>query len=336
MTVGAAKLLSADSHVFEPTKVWDGLLPASFWPDGGKGFAEKPAGHDPLVRLVDMDTDTVSAEVLYPSLGLQVFSIEDVELHEASCRAYNDWLAEYCAAAPDRLIGIGMIPTFDIDHAVQELERCADANMKGILVWQAPHPDLPFTSTHYDPLWEVAQARNLPVSLHILTGFNYSRDLVAGRSTGLDVYRGSVNLKLATAVDALFDFVVGGTLERFPDLKLIFVENEVGWAPFVLDQFDYYFNRFRNWQEVPITRAPSDIFTSQVFLTYFRDPMVGRLLSWWGQDNIMWSSDYPHGNTTWPNSRSVVETTLKDTASDVYAKVTAGTAQRLYGLTALA
>src|SRR5262245_13279278 len=220
-------LISADSHVFEPVDVWRGLLPPTFWPDEGRGFAERPAGHDPDVRMKDMAVDGVSAEVLYPSLGLPLFGIEDVVLHQAVCHAYNEWLASFCAPYPDQLLGIGMIPTFDIDHALHEVRLCAEYGFNGLMTWPEPRPDLPY---HYDPLWREAAARRLPISLHILTGFNYSRELMNLR--GLELYRGSINLKLQTVMDALFDLVLGGALERHPDLRIVLVENEVGWMPF--------------------------------------------------------------------------------------------------------
>jgi predicted TIM-barrel fold metal-dependent hydrolase len=324
-------LISADSHVFEPVSVWGGLLPPTFWPDEGKGFAERPAGHDPEVRLQDMATDGVSAEVLYPSLGLPLFGIDDVALHEAACHAYNQWLAAFCRPHPDRLLAIGMVPTFGIDRALAEIAYCADQGFEGLMVWQAPHPDLPFTSAHYERVWADAAARQLPVSLHILTGFNYSRGRM-DLAPPLELYRGSVNLKLLSAMDAVFDLVFGGALERHPDLRIVLVENEVGWLPFVIDQWDYYVERFGASRPLDIARQPSQIIRDQVRVTFFRDPTTAHLFDWWGADICMWSSDYPHGNSTWPHSRQHVARNLGGLERAVQDRIVRRNVADLYGL----
>src|SRR5215212_5606700 len=169
-------LISADSHVIEPHDLWQVCLPNAMRdaaprfpaPRVGEGFQGRPGGHDPRARLTEMAEDGVSAEVLYPTLTLSLFDLDDARLQEACFRLYNDWLIDYCQVAPDRLIGLAAIATYDIDHAIAELTRCARAGFRGALVWQAPHPDLPFTSDHYDRLWAAAQGLRMPISLHIL------------------------------------------------------------------------------------------------------------------------------------------------------------------------
>ena len=95
-------------------------------------------------------------------------------------RAYNDWLIEYCKVSPKRLLGIAAISVYNIDEGVKELERCAKAGMKGSMIWQAPHPDLPFNSEHYNKFWAASQELNMPVHLHILTGHGYHKETVFG------------------------------------------------------------------------------------------------------------------------------------------------------------
>ena len=117
-----------------------------------------------------MEVDGLSAEVLYPTLGLELFGLDDAKLQEACFRVYNNWLIEYCRVAPQRLVGVAAISVYDIDHAIQELERCRKAGLKGAMIWQAPHKELPFRSVHYNRFWETAQELDVPISLHILTG----------------------------------------------------------------------------------------------------------------------------------------------------------------------
>jgi predicted TIM-barrel fold metal-dependent hydrolase len=310
----ATTLVSADSHVIEPTEIWSELLGEDYWGDAPSTFSQRPGGFDPKARLDEMNTDTVSAEVLYPSLGLKLFGLEPAELQEECFRRYNDWLAEYCAVRPERLIGIGTVSCYDIEHAAAEVRRCHAVGHRGIEVWQSPHPDLPFSSNHYDLLWRTCEELDLPVSLHILTGHDYSREIYQrGQSlvqTGLRMYQLSINQKLLAIMDTLMEIVLSGTLDRFPRLRFVLVENEAAWLPFFIDQWDYYYGRFRTANPVELTRPPSASFTDQVLVTYFRDPNITLATERFGPKTFMWSNDYPHGNSTWPRSRDVVNSQL--------------------------
>jgi predicted TIM-barrel fold metal-dependent hydrolase len=332
-------LISADSHVMEHPNFWVDNLPSAFKNEAPKfsagrvgdvsGFQGRPGGHDPNARLGEMAMDGVSAEVLYPTFGLRLFGLDDAKLQEACFRLYNDWLIDYCKVDNDRLVGIPCISVYDIDHAVKELERCRKAGLQGCLIWQAPHQDLPFYSDHYTRFWEACQALDAPISLHILTGHNYSKNL---EQKTIESYRGSVNLKTADAANALFDFIFYGILERYPNLKLVVVENEIGWLPFTLQQWDYYYNRFVGVNPPPITMEPSKYFDRQIYATFFNDAVGGRCLEWWGQDNCMWSNDFPHPNSTWPNSLEVIGRTLGHLPAAVRDKLVRTNCLKLYQL----
>jgi predicted TIM-barrel fold metal-dependent hydrolase len=328
-------IISADSHVLEPRDLWTSRLPSGLRdrvPELPMRREDKPGATDPADRLGVMQTDTVSMEMLYPTYALTQFAIEDAELQEACFRVYNDWLVEYCAATPGRLVGIPCISAYNIDQAVKELERCKGLGLKGALVWHVPHPDLPFTSDHYDPLWEVASALAMPVNLHILTGFSYARD--QGARKGIEIYRGSVGFKLIDAVNTMFDFIFHGVLHRFPDLQVVLAENEMGWVPWVLQQWDYYARRFGERNPLPGGMLPSEYFNRQVHFTFFNDGVGARQFTWgWGVDNCMWSNDFPHGNTTWPNSRQIIARDLANLPEDVRAKLLRENVTKLYGLT---
>jgi predicted TIM-barrel fold metal-dependent hydrolase len=300
-------LVSADSHVDEPFDLWDSLpkritdqLPfRSPLKDRPKG------GMDPKARIGDMDLDGVAAEVLYPTASLKHFELNQ-EVQEAVFPIYNDWVAEYCKTAPDRLYAIPCIPCYDIDFAVKELRRCNAMGMLGCLIWQVPDPDLPFTSDHYEPLWSVAEELDVVINLHILTGHNY-RKL---EQKGIEKVRGSVNMKTYDAITSLFDIIWIGVCERHPKIRFEIVEAEIGWIPFVLQQWDYYYNRFQrpgpSFTEFPISRLPSEIFNEHVYATFMDDYVGAQALGYWGEHNCMWSSDYPHPNMTWPQSRAFV------------------------------
>jgi len=329
-------IISADSHVTEPVDLWATRVPAPHReqaprfdpPRIGDGFGVA-GGNDPRERIKEMEIDGVSAEVLYPTLGLKLFGLDDAGLQEACFRVYNDWLVEYCRVAPKRLVGIPTIPVYDVERGIKELERCLKAGLKGALIWQAPHPDIPLHSSHYDRFWAAAQDLGAPVNLHILTGHNYSKNRSEGSPEN---YRGSVNFKLFDAVNALFDLIFYGVLERFPRLKVVIVENEIGWIPFLLQQWDYYYRRFGKVRPVPITMEPSAYFYRQVYATFFNDAVGAHNFSRWGVDNYMWSNDFPHGNSTWPKSREVIERDLGHLPAEMRAKLLCTNVAKLYDM----
>ena len=333
-------IISADSHVMEPVDLWKKGVPEKYreaapvFPPHklGEGFQRREGGSDPNARIREMEVDGLSAEVLYPTLLLGLYALHDAGLQEACFRLYNDWLIEYCSVDRKRLVGVPAISIYNVDNAVKELQRCHKAGLKGALIWQAPHPDLPFHSGHYDKFWAASQELDAPVSMHILTGHSYH----SKERKGIEHYRGSVNLKLMDVTNALFDFIFYGVLERYPRLKLVTVENESGWLPFMVQQWDYYFRRFRGGNPPLNTRDPSEYVRNQVFSCFFNDSVCGRHLEWWGQDNLMWSNDFPHPNSTWPNSIRVIRRDLGHLPLEKQTKVLAANACKLYGLDMLA
>jgi predicted TIM-barrel fold metal-dependent hydrolase len=326
-------IVSADSHIMEPDDLWLKNLPPSLkdkypkYPPR-KAPGEKPGGWDPRARIKEMEVDGVAAEVLYPTLGLRLFALEDAELQEACFQISNNWLIDYCKVHPDRLVGIPMISLYNVNNAIKELERCKQEGLVGCLIWQVPPEHLSFLSDHYDPFWEAAQDLNMPVNLHILTGFNYSRF----ERKGLDTYRATVNTKVYDAANSLFDLVFSGVMERFPRLKFVYVENEIAWMPFHIHEWDKYFVRHSPRAPVPAMKKLPSEYCQQVYATFFSDPTGGRLLDWWGSDTCMWSNDYPHAASTWPHSRKVIAEELGHLPMDVFRKVVRDNVLKLYDL----
>ena len=222
------------------------------------GFSvARPGGWDPIVRMKDMDTDGVSAEVLYPSLGLGLYCIEDADPPGSAVshlqRLDDRLLPERC-----RIVSMAsrLISMYDIDHAIAEMERCKKAGMVGTMIWQVPDPKLPFTSEHYERFWAASQDLDMPIHLHILTGFGASMNRQTGQ--GINRYRIGVN-QTREIEDALFDMIFSGVLERYPKLKIVSVENEVGWMPFWLGQCDKGFKRHRHAEKLPSINCPANI-----------------------------------------------------------------------------
>src|SRR5208282_3180062 len=171
--------------------------------------------------------------------------------------------------------------------AVAEMHRAWDLGLVGIMVWQVPDPRLPFTSDHYEPIWAAAAEADAPVHMHILTGHSYNR--TQHLLSPLEKLRGTVNQKTHDTVNTLFDMIFSGAFDRHPKLRLVLAESECGWLPFMLQQWDYYFERIGKKEKLPIARKPSEIFEEHVFCTWLEDYSGTRHFSWWGQNNLMWS-----------------------------------------------
>ncbi len=323
------KMISTDSHVMEPDALWR-ELPTRLQEHLPKvGFRNSPPGAtDPHLRLRDQDTDGVAAEILFPNYGMALFGIDDVETQQESFKLYNDWMREFCAADPKRLYGAPLVSVYDIKAGIKEMQRGHDMGLKGAMVWQVPDRRLPFLSDHYEPFWAACAEAGAPVICHILTGHSYSK---TGRGTGVEGLRNSVNTKANDSANTLFDFIFSGAFERHPKLRLLLAESEIGWIPFLLQQWDYYFERHRK-EGFAITRKPSEIFEEHVFGTFLEDYVGTRAFPWWGEKNCMWSNDYPHFNMTFPNSRQVVQRHLEGLPDDKRQRLTRDNAIRLFGL----
>jgi predicted TIM-barrel fold metal-dependent hydrolase len=330
------RFISTDSHVMEPDAVWQQLPPPlleKFRVETEKFMfkGKMPAGaSDPRARIADQDLDGVQAEILFPNNGMAVFGFDDIALQQAAFKLYNDFLADFCRVAPNRLFGVPCISVYDIDAAIAEMHRAHAMGLIGILLWQVPDAKLPFTSPHYEPLWAAAAEAGAPVHMHILTGHSYVKEQHTYR--GEQRIRGAVNRKQNDTVNALFDMIFSGAFDRHPKLKMVLAESECGWLPFVLQQWDYYFERFRKIDTMPIARKPSDVFNEHVYCTWLEDFSGTRQFTWWGQDNLMWSNDYPHPNMTFPHSRENVIHHIGNLDAALQKKLVRDNAIRLYNL----
>ncbi len=370
-------MLSSDSHVIEPPDLWDGaggglgdrmphverLDDGDWWiVDGYKtmsflgiqtgdrfaGDPEKlrtsgtfsqvrPAVLDPRRYIEENESDGVWGSVLYPSQGLVLFEVPVTDVVSASMRRYNDWLADFCGEAPDRLKGIAMLNLDDIDAGVAELERCRERGLAGALITVAPPRWQPYRSPAYDRLWAAAQDLAMPLSMHVATD---RADPRVGRAAfRLDVKNVPPSVFVnpdAQVRQAYAELIFSGVFERFPRLRVGSVEHELGWIPFFLDRLDYTYTdrpprgpewlRFRD----PGT-LPSDFFRRNAFASFQEDPHALRLLDVLGPGVPTWGSDYPHTESTFPRSREIVASRLKAVDDADAARITCGTCAELYG-----
>ena len=286
-------------------------------------------GYDPAQHLKDMQLDGVAGEVLYPSQGLFYFKVADPQLMSAIFRAYNDWLAEFCRTDPERLKGIAMINLDDVQDGIKELERTANMGFAGAMITEYPLEDRRYDQAEYEPFWAAAQALDMPLSLHTATR-RQGKIRGVGETTLRDA--SSRATKVFYPATSMCDMIFAGVFERYPNLKLAIVEFELAWVPHLLSSMDY---TYRERHEEALYRfkdgwRPSDFFHRNVFLSFQEDEVGIRLRDIIGVDNMMWGSDYPHSESTFPQSRQILAQILAGVPENERAKIVGGNTARLY------
>ncbi len=286
-------------------------------------------GYEPGQHLKDMVLDGVSGEVLYPSQGLFYFKIADTALMSAIFRAYNDWLAEFCSADPARLKGIAMINLDNIPDGIKELERTARLGLAGAMITEYPFEDRRYDQSEYEPFWAAAASLQMPLSLHTATR-RQGKIRGVGDMTLRDA--SSRATKAFYPALSLCDLIFSGVVERHPGLTMAIVEFELAWVPHVLSTMDYTYRertgeaiyRFKN------AMLPSDFFRRNVVLGFQEDAIGIRLRDVIGVDTLMWGSDYPHSESTFPNSQKILTEILAGVPADEQAKIVGGNTARVY------
>jgi predicted TIM-barrel fold metal-dependent hydrolase len=301
--------------------------------DAGRFDEVRPGSYLPDAHLKENEEDGVFGAVINPSAALVFFSCPDSELFGALCRAYNDWLIDFCSYDPKRLKGAAMISLDDIALAIAELERCKRSGLGGALIPVYPDPERPYFLDEYEPFWAAAQDLEMPLGLHIgtvrtpVTNRGEFRAMPASTMVTLDYF---VRRSLA-------DIIFSGVFERFPKLHVGSIEHELGWAPYFVTQMDYTYEqrpKRPGWKKFddPDLR-PSDFFRSNVFLS-FQDDMLGlRERETLGVSGLMWGSDYPHTETTFPRSQAIVAAQLDaaHVGADEAQQIMYGNVKALYG-----
>lgn len=323
-------LISGDSHMSEPMDLWEKNLPAKFrdrapHAQAGQHWDRqhmRPGGRDGFERLKDMAVDGLAAEILFPTDATMCWRLGDVELEEACIHVYNEWLADFCQASPDRLWGLGMISLKNIDQAIGELDWCKKAGLRGGDIWIAAPHNMPYSSDHYERFWAAAQDLEMPLAMHI-SGRPERQEQDPPGMTQLH----SVNGHKFDAQNSFGHLIASGVLERYPRLKFNVAEIGIGWIPFWLQEFDYYTVARTN-----LPKRPSEYFHRQVTSTFISDAVGGNLLEDYSdfRPSAVWSSDYPHVACIWPDSREIMEMDLGQLPPDVIGDAVCNNAARVY------
>ena len=272
----------------------------------------RPGSFDPAARLADLDADGIWAQMLYPSVtlaGARTYA-EERELQLACVRAYNEWLVEFCAGGQGRLIGQTIIPTTGVADAVAELRWGIDHGFKGALIAAYPNGTYDNPGPENDPFWDLAQEAQVPLGVHI--GSFTDSGLAPGKmdqSTVSFMANAGASKAGAQTIPVVAQLVFSGVPQRFPRIKFLLVEANIGWIPTVMEQLDDMFLRYRWFSGAVRTmkETPSHIFHRNFWSTFMVDTVGIELRHRMNQDQIMWSTDYPHTGSDWPNHRVTIE-----------------------------
>ncbi len=291
-----------------------------------------PAGFDPRERLRVMDEEGIDVAVLYPGLGFSLGAIVDPELGVASCRVYNDWLAEFCATDPRRLVGAAALPLQDPEAAAAEARRVAsELGLRGRFVRPNPHAGRLIHDPAFFPVWEALEETGLPLGFHPA-----GRSELEGAARAMGPYMAPAThhplILFFDCYTTLANLVYAGVLERFPELKVLILECGGGWIAHWLDRLDEFVDAYR-WQLGHLKLKPSEYFLRQGYISF--DPgekTMGAMTRFIGDTRMIWASDFPHSDARYPGVVEELRENTRDMSPESRARLFGQNAVRLYGL----
>ena len=324
MQVGTLGAVMQAGQRFEDPSQIDFL---GVWEDVRKG------GYDPHAMIRENEEDGVWGSCLQPSQGLFWYRLANSELLSAICGAYNDWITDFCKPYPERLKGIGMLNVDDVDEACQELERCKKLGLVGVFIPVSPLPDKPYRHPIYERLWWTAQDADMPLLMHIATNragvpgceftINVGELTGAGRSTTDHWVRYSLSAML-----------FAGVFDRYPRLKVGSVEHEAAWIPHWLKQMDFTYRErpvfTKGWRSKE-GLLPSDYWRRNMFVEFMEDDLGIEMRKHIGVETMLWGSDFPHAESTWPKSQNFLEHIFAGVPEEDRRKITSDNAAKLFG-----
>jgi len=311
--IAVAKFFGA-GHLHDPVE-W-----AAF---NSKGFEAAPKSvRDPKQRLKEQDLDGVDSEVIFPTMGMVILAAKDDELKAACFRGINQYIADYCSVDPNRLLAIGVVSIHDIPTALKDLEDAKKMGLRGVLITGSPGEG-GFGAEHLNPFWAAAQEMDMPLTMHDLQ----VRGEVAFTGTKLNFFQLPMEIQTALA-----EMVVGGVFDRFPKLKVVSAENDVGWMPHFTHRLQHFITKIPMGHK--LQRLPDEVVRTNIWAsTQFESATIMEYAcKVAGEDRVMWGSDYPHPDSTFPNSRQWIAQNSAGLPSTLVDKIFGGNVAALYNV----
>ena len=301
------------------------------------GFASgQTRPSDPALRRQDQERDGVEAEVIYGVIGISTglfgrSGIGDPELLTAVYHAYNEYIAEFNRSLPGRFFGLGCLPNHDADIAAAEIRHCAELGLPGavFLPWTAA---MPVWHPMWEPMWRAAEESDTVLSFHVFEGgaTTVGHEVKGARSAaaaGAWVVVGPMQMdEIVTSV------ILSGVCEHHPALRLVLGESGIGWLPYILERLDDTYEE-RLADDCTLSLRPSEYFRRQIYATFQKDHHGVRAMAEIAPDNVMWGSDYPHRDGTWPFSQKAIEEQFRGVSAEVQRKMLWENVRRLYRIT---
>lgn len=309
----------------------------------GVNYEGSEGAGTPEQRLKEQDQDGVEGEVLYTSASNLTFwrGIKNDDAYLAVLHAYNTFLAEeYCAVNRDRLVAMGAIPSQSVEAATRELEYCAKAGLKGVMLNGFPSGKS-YPSPEDDRFYAAALDLNMPLTVHVSMQlpdgplFQYEKN-PGEVAFGGDPIRVLTRFGGSSGLNAV-QLLLSGVLDRLPKLKIYWAETQVGWLPYYYEQLDDVYKRSRHWIEryfglKPLKAEPSVYFRNHFYWGFIYDRIGLSLRYEIGVDKIMWGNDFPHSAGDWPNSRRIIEDSFGGVPEDEKDQILAGNAVNFFHL----
>jgi predicted TIM-barrel fold metal-dependent hydrolase len=300
------------------------MAATGLYEDGKRGIRRIT---DPELRLRDQERDGVQAEVLYGILGT-TRRLGDPEAAVEVMRIYNEWLADFCDAHPDRYAGLACIPNRPIEAAVDEVTRVVKrGGVRGIELANS-QDILPLWDPAWTPLWEVVDEAGLPLHLHTVGGQRPDMETLPPplARVALAVHITGFQMHMATVLTSL---IFAGVLERYRRIRVVIGESGIGWIPYLLERMDAEWED--QFKDLALTLPPREYWRRQCKATYQTDRIGIRLIEELGAETVMWGSDFPHPDGVWPDSAEFIQRELGHLPEDVRQKIVCENAGRLYG-----
>ncbi|HEY2385669.1 MAG TPA: amidohydrolase family protein [Candidatus Binatia bacterium] len=283
-------------------------------------------GWDPEARMADQVRDGVAAEVVYPTVGMVLCNHRDFDYKHACFEAYNRWIAEYCSAHPDRLIGVGQTAMRTPEEGIADLRAIKKLGLRGVMMPGEPAVE-DYDSPIYDDFWRAAIDLGMPLSWHILTSRQDGVQPRGPKMNGfLSIIRG--------CQDIIGTLILGGVFERHPDLRVVCVEADAGWVPHYMYRMDHAYDRHRNWLPPgqKLSKPPSQYFRDNVYTTFQDDWVAFKTADLMNWKHLMWANDFPHSDSTWPWSQELLAKHHADLRDEQRERILCRNVAELYGI----
>lgn len=327
-------VFSADSHVMEPEGLFLDGLPASlkdhaiharkegdYLVTGTKdkiiyrlrvgqhrekelGDSQRKGMREIPGRLEDMELEGIDSEICFPSLGLWLYALDNPEAEAASARLYNDWNDEFLGGHPERFVRCGVLPVLDFSNTLAELDYLAS---KGFAAAMLPAVTPPGIAKYNDEAWDpvFARAADLGIVFVLHTGTGLE-SVVVERGPGAAII--NYTNQMTDAQRSVMYLVAGGVLDRNPGARIAVIESGASWLVALAERMDEVSVAHANFVFPKLSRAPSQIIDDQVWASFQHDRgcITSAAAGLPGARNIMWASDYPHAEGTFPISRRIM------------------------------